>query len=54
MIEWLLDWFARPEDRRNRGLMDGLISGSGTEDEARGIQHRTMEGSTSRMGDYDE
>lgn len=53
-IESLLDWFARPEDRLNRSLPEGLESGSSTEDEAIGAQRGKTERGTSKMEDYDD
>jgi hypothetical protein len=54
MIEWILNWCARPVDRRNRSFMDGLMSNAGTEDEVIGTQRGTTERSTDKTEDCDE
>ncbi len=54
MIKWLLDWYAQPEDMSNRSLMDGFISGSGTDNDGIGTERGTRERGTDKMEDYDE
>lgn len=54
MIEWFLDQCARPKDKLNRSLMDRLISGLDTDNEAIGTQRGTTARSTDKMEDYDE
>jgi len=54
MIEWFLDWCARAEDRRDRSLLDRLISGSGKEDESSGTLRGRAERSTDEREDEDE
>jgi hypothetical protein len=54
MIRWLLDWYARPEDRSNGSFVVGPISDWGTEGEEFRSQRGARERGTGKNEDYDE